>query len=368
MAATTLPALLDTGDHASRPAASAVGTGALYSCTDHSLVYQTDGSTWTTWATLGGGGIQQTLLDAKGDLVVASAADTAARLAVGTGNGSALVVASGETTGLAWLKHNHAATAAPVAGDDNLDGYAVGSIWIDTTNDAAYICVDASTGAAVWNPFEAAGGASDPLLYVDDIALHADGDNFTSTGLTGWTKVGSGSVTAITTEPYDATCLDIQFSAQSDRIYKAIDAGDWTYYLTLHGVTNATPSSSVALNAMLALTATDDAGNGTGMSLYDDDKGYLWQVAGNAYSGTGNIILTPWTSVAPAAASSWPIVYRLAKSGTTITAGISFNGGASWKTNTRTDSTTFTRIGITRLYTGGGTNPTLRVGRFNLVP
>lgn len=53
MADTTLPALLDTGTHAARPAASAVGTGALYSCTDHSLVYQTDGSSWTTWATLG---------------------------------------------------------------------------------------------------------------------------------------------------------------------------------------------------------------------------------------------------------------------------------------------------------------------------
>lgn len=56
MADTTLPGLLSTGDHASRPAASAVGTGALYSCTDHGLVYQTDGSSWTTWASLGGGG------------------------------------------------------------------------------------------------------------------------------------------------------------------------------------------------------------------------------------------------------------------------------------------------------------------------
>lgn len=56
MADTTLPALLDTGDHASRPAASAVGTGALYSCTDHDLIYQTDGSSWTTWADLSGSG------------------------------------------------------------------------------------------------------------------------------------------------------------------------------------------------------------------------------------------------------------------------------------------------------------------------
>jgi hypothetical protein len=55
---TTLPALLGTGDHASRPAAGDVGSGALYSCTDHSLVYQSDGSSWTTWATLGGASVE----------------------------------------------------------------------------------------------------------------------------------------------------------------------------------------------------------------------------------------------------------------------------------------------------------------------
>jgi hypothetical protein len=57
MADTTLPGLFATGDHASRPAASAVGSGALYSCTTHGLVYQSDGSSWTTWATLGGGAV-----------------------------------------------------------------------------------------------------------------------------------------------------------------------------------------------------------------------------------------------------------------------------------------------------------------------
>jgi hypothetical protein len=55
MADTTLPALLDTGTHAGRPAASAVGSGGLYSCTDHDLIYQTDGSSWTTWADVTGG-------------------------------------------------------------------------------------------------------------------------------------------------------------------------------------------------------------------------------------------------------------------------------------------------------------------------
>ena len=42
------------------------------------------------------------------------------------------------------------ATAAPAVTNDTTEGYAVNSLWIDVTNDKAYICVDASDGAAVW--------------------------------------------------------------------------------------------------------------------------------------------------------------------------------------------------------------------------
>lgn len=92
----TLPVLLGTGDHASRPAASAVGSGGLYSCTTHSLVYQTDGSSWTTWATLGGSGsvATDTIWNAAGDLAVGTGSDTAARLAIGS-SGDVLTVAGG---------------------------------------------------------------------------------------------------------------------------------------------------------------------------------------------------------------------------------------------------------------------------------
>ena len=47
--------LLD-GTHASRPAATAVPAGTLYSCSDHALIYQSDGATWSTYATLGTAG------------------------------------------------------------------------------------------------------------------------------------------------------------------------------------------------------------------------------------------------------------------------------------------------------------------------
>jgi hypothetical protein len=41
-------------------------------------------------------------------------------------------------------------TTAPTSTDDNADGYNVGSRWVDTTNDAHYVCVDSSVGAAIW--------------------------------------------------------------------------------------------------------------------------------------------------------------------------------------------------------------------------
>lgn len=52
--------------------------------------------TWTADA-----GIPATILDAKGDLIAATAADTASRLAVGT-NGQVLTADSTASTGLAW--------------------------------------------------------------------------------------------------------------------------------------------------------------------------------------------------------------------------------------------------------------------------
>lgn len=48
------------------------------------------------------------------------------------------------------IRHNLAGIAAPAAGDDDADGYAVGSLWVDVSADRAWVCVDASTGAAVW--------------------------------------------------------------------------------------------------------------------------------------------------------------------------------------------------------------------------
>lgn len=50
-------------------------------------------------------------------------------------------------------KFNQAA-GPPGASNDNTEGYSISpaSRWFDTTNQNDYICTDASTGAAVWQP------------------------------------------------------------------------------------------------------------------------------------------------------------------------------------------------------------------------
>jgi hypothetical protein len=75
----------------------------------------------------GAGGIAATLLDAKGDIIAASAADTAAKLTVGA-NGTVLTAASGETTGLQW--------ASPAAGGlvaYDINRYTGGDITLNNT-------------------------------------------------------------------------------------------------------------------------------------------------------------------------------------------------------------------------------------------
>lgn len=52
------------------------------------------------------------------------------------------------------------ATTAPTTGDDSDDGFGVGSMWLDVTGDAAYVCVDPTVDAAVWRKI----GASTALF------------------------------------------------------------------------------------------------------------------------------------------------------------------------------------------------------------
>ena len=90
----------------------------------------------------------------------------------------------------AFLKHNFSATADPTVDDDSGDGYAVGSVWINTSSTPreAFRCVDATEGAAVW---------VNTSLEIGELGSMAsqDASNVNITGgiVTGITKIGFSS-------------------------------------------------------------------------------------------------------------------------------------------------------------------------------
>lgn len=81
-------------------------------------------------------------------------------------------------------------TAAPTVNDDTGDGYFVGDMWLDETNDVIYQAIDVTAGAAVWKNLSGATAA--------DIAVTDSGGYFTGTEVeTVLQEVGAGLVTVL---------------------------------------------------------------------------------------------------------------------------------------------------------------------------
>ena len=69
------------------------------------------------------------------------------------------------------LKQKLDALLPPTVIDDNIAGYSVGSSWVDILNDKAYICLDASTSAAVWKEVTAGGGGSGEINTASNVGV-----------------------------------------------------------------------------------------------------------------------------------------------------------------------------------------------------
>jgi hypothetical protein len=87
---------------AAAPGTPASAISRIYVKSDGLFYSKDDAGVETLMSSGSGSGIPATIFDAKGDLIAASAADTAARLAAGS-NGTILMAASGEATGLKWV-------------------------------------------------------------------------------------------------------------------------------------------------------------------------------------------------------------------------------------------------------------------------
>lgn len=168
-------AQLLTGIHSARPAAADV-PGGLYSCTTHGLIYKSDGSTWSTWLTLpsaSGAVATDVIWDTKGDIAVATGADAASKLAVGS-NGQVLTADSTQATGVKWAT----AASGSVATDTIFD--AKGDLPVGTAADAAAKLVVGSNGQVLTaDSTQATGvkwatpssGFADPLTTKGDLIV-----------------------------------------------------------------------------------------------------------------------------------------------------------------------------------------------------
>lgn len=87
-----------------------------------------------------------------------------------------LRILSGEAEIKSFLDNE--TTTDPTSGDDSNDGYAIGSVWINTTGNKSWICVDATVSAAVWKETSAGAGTGDvtgPASSTDNAAARFNG-------------------------------------------------------------------------------------------------------------------------------------------------------------------------------------------------
>lgn len=169
---------------------------------------------------------------------------------------------------VANLKVNLGATAAPAVTDDSGAGYAVGSRWIDTTNDKEYVCLDATAGAAVWTETTATGGGGSLTVEEVDGAptdsavtkiVFPNGTLSIASHIATYTPSGGGGG-APTTVPYITTASDATLSAEivipglaaSADIAGAGGGGITEEYdTTTHGLTASSAPATIDSNATL---------------------------------------------------------------------------------------------------------------------
>jgi hypothetical protein len=73
------------------------------------------------------------------------------------------LIADGGTATKIGLAH-HRAAVVPTVNDDSADGYELGTVWVNTATNSAYVLTNATVGAAVW---QAVGGAGSHTQNTD---------------------------------------------------------------------------------------------------------------------------------------------------------------------------------------------------------
>ncbi len=133
--------------------------------------------------------------------------------------------------------HNFAASTAPTANDDSADGYAVGSLWVNTTLKQSYVCVDSTATAAVWK--------------------RIDGSEVRTVGFTAEGTITTGKQKGFIVVPYAATITGWSI---------VVDAGTATVKVWKIAAGTAKPTIANVINTNGVAIATGTAIESTTLS------------------------------------------------------------------------------------------------------
>lgn len=292
--------------HANRPAGNAVPDGSLYSCSTHGLIYKSNyaGNSWATYATLGAA--------ASGSITASGYTQSTARLL-------------GRTT---------ASTGA-------IEEITVGS------------GLSLSAGSLT-----ATGGSSGAQALPIDAAAAAavgSGDLFSGTSLDGgWASLQSTALASSDRAQDNWLIANIAGSTSGqDRGLKRTfaPAGDFTVYAKL-GFIGPLTGNYLWAGIFVGDTTASDTGNrldlhllyngGLHLKFAKELVGAETTIFDNALSSLGNAAALPNTNLI-----YWPVWLRIERVGTTLTAGISWDGVAFIDQGTTTTiAFTVGKIGI----------------------
>lgn len=129
-------------------------------------------------------------------------------------------------------KTNFEATTSPSVNDDKTNGYSVGSVWIDTVANDVFWCLDASTGAAIWQYGDT--DDTSPTVISDHIADATIHFTEASIDHTAIQNIGTNSHDQIDTH-ISVALVDADFP--SDGIMTRTSSGTYTNR-TITGTTN----------------------------------------------------------------------------------------------------------------------------------
>jgi len=145
------------------------------------------------------------------------------------------------------IKNNYNATSLPTTTDDSSAGYGVGSQWIDTTSDTAYICVDATAGAALW---AIAGAWVAALLYGDRGVFIAGGGVGVAYNTMDYIRISAPGNAA----NFGAFSATVSVAASASDGSRGVVAGGYSSGVrsSIDYITIATPGNSAAFGVLSA--------------------------------------------------------------------------------------------------------------------